>query len=88
MKILYFGGGHQFFQISQGIKCLYGRGRKLIKFIDRGSITWDWGGNSNNLSTGEATRVHLTGRLGQGVLRICSVNMTKSAEDCRFGHIC
>ena len=33
LEILYFSGGHQIFQTSPGVKCLYGRGRKLIHLL-------------------------------------------------------
>ena len=33
LKILYFSGGYQFFQISPGIKFIYDRGRKGIHFL-------------------------------------------------------
>ena len=33
VKILYFRGGHQFFQISLGIKSLYDGGRKIIHLL-------------------------------------------------------
>ena len=60
LKILYFSRGHQFFQISRGIKSLYDRGRKLIHLL-AGEKIWA------NLLTREATGVHLTRALGQGV---------------------
>ena len=41
LKILYFSGDHQVFQISS----LYDRGKKTYSFIGQGGITWDWGGN-------------------------------------------
>ena len=42
LKMLYFGGSYQFFQISPGIKSLYDRGKKLI---GRRDIIWVRGGN-------------------------------------------
>ena len=33
LKILYFGGGYQIFQISPGVKSLYHRGRKLVHLL-------------------------------------------------------
>ena len=59
-KILYFGGGYQILQISLGMKSLYDRYREHIHLLTREAI-------SENLLTGEATRVHLTRALGQGV---------------------
>ena len=46
LKILYFGGGYQFFPISLGIKSFYDRGRKLMHLlIVGGVIIWYRGGN-------------------------------------------
>ena len=64
LKILYFSGGYQFFQISPGIESLYDRGKTLIHLL-AGEIKFGTEeANSPNLSTGEATEVHLTGALG------------------------
>ena len=38
LEILYFSGGHQIFQTSPGVKCLYGRGRKLIYWLGRHNL--------------------------------------------------
>ena len=66
LKIVYFSGAYQFFQISPRIESLYDRSRRLIhllaeeaKFATREAI-------SANLSTGEATGAHFIGALGQG----------------------
>ena len=55
-----FQWGLPFFEISPGTESFYDGGRKLIHL---------WAGEviSANLSTGEATGVHLTGILGQDV---------------------
>ena len=70
LKILYFSGGYQFFQISPGIKSLHDRSdrdRKLIHIM-AGEAQFAIGVVIlGNLSTGEATGAHLTGELGQGV---------------------
>ena len=60
LKIFYFSRSHQFFQTSPRIKSLYVRGRKLIHLL-AGEAT------SGNLLTVEATGVHLTRALGQGL---------------------
>ena len=54
----------QTFPNITGIKSLYDRGRKVIHLL-AGEV-WFWTGEtiSANLSTGEATVVHLTGTLG------------------------
>ena len=58
LKKLCFSEDNQFFQISPGIKSLYGWGRKRL-FIGRGGMIWDQGGISANLLTGEPNGVHL-----------------------------
>ena len=74
LNILYVSGGYQIFQISPRIKSLYDRCRKRIYLLTGESI-------SRNLSTGEATGVHLTGALGQELIQVnvsryerCGVN--------------
>ena len=67
LKIRYFSGGNQFFQISTEIKPLYDWGRKLIHVL-AGEAQFGTGeAISANVLTGEDTGVHLTGVLGQGV---------------------
>ena len=67
LKILYISRGYQFFQISQGIKSLYDRDRKLIHVL-AGEAQFGAGKViSANLSIGEVTVAHFTGELGQGV---------------------
>ena len=79
LKILYFSGGYQLFQISPGIKSLYYRRRKSIHLLTGEAI-------SANLSTGEATGVHLTGALGHGVCRdlICNAPVYLPKEGINF----
>ena len=62
LKILYFSGDNQFFRISPGIKSICGRGRKPVHLLTGEEI-------SANLLTGEATGVHFTGTLVQGVIK-------------------
>ena len=73
LKILYFSGSYQLFQISLGIKSLYFRVEKFIHWPGRQFETKEE--MSASLSTGEANGVHLTGALGHGVCRdmICNV---------------
>ena len=67
LSILYFSGGHQFYQISQEIKSLYDRGRKLIHLL-AGVAQFGTGKTiSANFSTGKDTEAHLNGVIGQGV---------------------
>ena len=67
LKILCFSGGHQFFQISPGIKSLYDWGRKHIHLL-AGEAKFGTGeAISGNLLAGEATGTHFTGVLRQGV---------------------
>ena len=82
LKILYFSGCHQIFQISPGIKSRYGRGRKLSHLLAGGGGGGAEFGTgeaiSANLSTGEAIWAYLTVVFGQGVflfqdLYICQV---------------
>ena len=49
LKILYFSGGNQFFQILLGLKSIYNRGRKSFLFIGQGGIIWDWEGNISKI---------------------------------------
>ena len=65
LKIIYFSGGHQFFQTSPGIKSLYDRGRKFYFFISRGVIIWDRGSNFRKFIDQGSHRAHLTEALGQ-----------------------
>ena len=44
LKILYFSGRHQFFQMSPGIKSLYDRGKNFITYCP-GRQIWDRGDN-------------------------------------------
>ena len=67
LKILYFSGGHQVFQISPGLKSLYDRGKKLINLLAGKAQLGIGVAISENISTGEATGAHLTWALGQGV---------------------
>ena len=79
LKILYFSGGYQLFQISPGIKSLYYRRRKSIHLLTGEAI-------SANLSTGKATGAHLTGALGHGVCRdlICNAPVYLPKEGINF----
>ena len=67
LKILYFSGGNQIFQISPGIKSLEDRRKKLIHLLAGEAQFRTKETTSGNLSTREATGVHLTGALGHGV---------------------
>ena len=62
LKILYVSGNQEFFQKPPEIKLFYGRGRKHPYLLGGEAL-------SVKLSTGEATGAHLTGALGQGVLK-------------------
>ena len=66
LKILYFSGGYQFFQISPEIKSLHDRGRKPIHLLEREAKFATGDVISTNVSTEKATRAHLIGALGQG----------------------
>ena len=68
LKILYFSGGHQFFQILPGIKSLHDRGKKLIHLLAGEAQLGTGETTSAYLSTGTPTEAHLIGALGQGVL--------------------
>ena len=58
--MLYFSGEPSIFPNITGIKSLYNRGRKLIQLF-AGEPSFGAGeAISVNLSTGEATRAHLT----------------------------
>ena len=67
LKILFIRGGPQFFQISPGIKSLYHWGRKSIHLNAEKAQFGAGETISTNLLTGEATGVHLTRALAQGV---------------------
>ena len=68
LKILYFSGGHQFFQISPGIKSLHDRGKKRMHLL-AGETKFGTGETTSAyLLTGAPTEAHLTRALGQGVL--------------------
>ena len=71
LKILYFSGGNQFFQISPGVKSPYDRGRKVIHLIAGEASFMTGEAISANLSVGESTGADLTGALGQGILFVC-----------------
>ena len=62
LKKPYVSGNHGFFQKSPEIKLFYGRGRKHPYLLGGEAL-------SVKLSTGEATVAHLTGALGQNVLK-------------------
>ena len=66
MKILYFSGGYQFFQISPEIKSLYYRAKKIYSFVSGEALFGTAEVILANVSIGEATRAHFTGALGQG----------------------
>ena len=93
LKILYISGGHQLFQISPGIKSLYDRGKKLIHLLSGEAQFGTEVAISGNLCTGEVTRAHLTGALGQGVFIYIFIlfrsNVRKGClGECHFGSFC
>ena len=67
-KILHFIGGQQFFQVLPGIKSLHDRCRKHIHLLPGEAKHGTGEAISVSLLVGEATGVHLTGALGQGVV--------------------
>ena len=67
LKVLYFSGGYQVFQMSLGIKSLYDRGKKLIHLLPREGYLGTEEEISENLSTRQTIKAHLIRALGQGV---------------------
>ena len=66
-KILCFSESHHFFKVPTGIKSLYDQGSKHIHLLPEETKYRTGEAISANLLAGEATGVHLTGALGQGV---------------------
>ena len=73
LKILCSSGSHQSFQIPPGIKSIYDLGKKHIHLLAGEAKLRNGEVISANLLAGEATGVHLTGVLGQGVSIVSAV---------------
>ena len=67
IKIFYFSGEQHFFQNSPEIKSRYDRVQKRFYLLAKEGYFGTEETVSANLLTGQATRAHLTGALGQGV---------------------
>ena len=77
LKISYFNGWQQFFQISPRIKSFYDRNRKPIHLFAGEAQFGTKEAISANLLTMEATWAHLTGAFGQGAFLFLRQHPTK-----------